>query len=89
MFLGCYYIIANIIGFLISVLNAYYWNNKYVFARNEKNNTPKKLLKVYISYGSTFLLVDIWHVSEYIAPIINLCITIPLNFILNKLWAFK
>ena len=97
VFLGCYYIIANIIGFLISVLNAYYWNNKYVFARNEKNNTPKKLLKVYISYGSTFLLsnillylmVDIWHVSEYIAPIINLCITIPLNFILNKLWAFK
>ncbi len=82
---------------MISVLNAYYWNNKYVFKGNAPNNIPKKILKVYVSYGSTFLLstfllflmVDVWSMSEYIAPLINLCITIPLNFILNKLWAFK
>lgn len=65
---------------MISVLNAYYWNNKYVFKGNAPNNIPKKILKVYVSYGSTFLLstfllflmVDVWSMSEYIAPLIQL-----------------
>lgn len=101
VFLGCNYIVANTVGFIVSVLNAYYWNNKYVFKSDkevvEKKSKVKKLAKVYISYGITFLLstallyvmVDILHISEFIAPIINLCITTPLNFLLNKLWAFK
>ena len=91
------YILAHIIAFIISVLNAYYWNAKYVFKVQKESNKYARLIKVYLSYGITFLLstgllylmVDIMQVSEYIAPLINLCITIPLNFILNKLWAFK
>lgn len=90
------YILANIIAFIISVLNAYYWNNKYVF-KDSAQTKYKKLIKVYLSYGITFLLstfllyimVDCISISKYIAPIINLIITIPLNFLLNKLWAFK
>lgn len=96
VFINVNYLIANIIAFIISVLNAYYWNNKYVFKSNN-NSTFKKLIKVYLSYGITFVLgtvllyvmVDYMHISKYIAPIINLIITIPLNFLLNKLWAFK
>ena len=83
------------------MLNAYYWNNKYVFKAKDKvvtkKDTFKQLIKVYMSYGVTFILstillyvmVDCMHVSEYIAPIINLCITVPINFVMNKLWAFK
>lgn len=90
------YILAYSIGFIISVLNSYYWNNKYVF-KNNKNNIKTKLLKSYIAYGITFLLsniimflqVDILNFSELIAPLISLCITIPLNFLLNKFWIFK
>ena len=90
------YIIANGIGFIVSVLNAYFWNNKYVF-KNNNNNTKLKLFKTYLSYGITFILgnfllylqVDILSISKIIAPIINLVITIPLNFILNKFWTFK
>ena len=99
--INCNYIVANTIGFIISVLNAYYWNNKYVFDSKEKvvtkRDTIKQLIKVYMSYGITFLLstvllyimVDCLDISEYLAPIINLCVTVPLNFVLNKLWAFK
>lgn len=62
-----------------------------------QENKKKGLIKVYISYGSTFLLstgllylmVDIAGISEYIAPLINLCATVPLNFVLNKFWVFK
>lgn len=93
---NCNYIIANIIGFLVSTLNAYYWNNKYVF-KNTTKNKFKVIIKVYISYGVTFIMstcllyvfVDVLKISKYIAPLINLCITVPLNFIVNKLWAFK
>lgn len=99
MYLGMQYILANTIGFILGTLNAYYWNNKYVFKKGEdehRSNT-KSVIKVFISYGITFILstvllylwVDILGISTMIAPIINLIITIPLNFILNKLWAFK
>ena len=33
--------------------------------------------------------IDACGVSEYVAPIINLLVTVPLNFLLNKFWAFK
>lgn len=91
------YIIGNIAGFIISVLNSFYWNNKYVFRSEGKGDWLKKLLKTYVAYGSTFLLstgllfleVQIFSLNEWIAPVINLLITIPLNFIINKFWAFK
>ncbi|MDR3259593.1 MAG: GtrA family protein [Fusobacteriaceae bacterium] len=90
------YMIGHIIGFLVSVLNAYYWNNKYVFKKNEINNF-KPLIKSFIAYGSTFLLstimlyilINYLYISKTIAPIINLTVTIPLNFLLNKFWTFK
>lgn len=96
VFFNVNYIVANTIAFVVSVLNAYYWNNKYVFNKKEKGH-GKSMVKVFASYGSTFLLstgllflmVNILGISELIAPLINLIITIPLNFILNKFWAFK
>ena len=96
LYLGVHYLIANTAGFLVSVLNAYYWNKKFVF-KNLETKISKSLIKTYVSYGSTFLLgtglmfvmVHYLHVSETVAPIINLLVTIPLNFLLNKFWTFK
>ena len=56
------------------------------------------MLKTYLSYAVTGLLlacimswlwVDVLNVSKLIAPLLNLVISVPVNFILNKLWAFK
>jgi len=33
--------------------------------------------------------VKVLHISEFIAPILNLLISVPLNFVINKYWAFK
>jgi len=96
IYINFHYMIANVAAFILSVLNAYYWNKKFVFKKQEEK-TYKSLIKMYTSYGSTFLLstllmfvmVELLKISEYIAPIINLCITIPLNFILTKMWVFK
>lgn len=92
--LGVNYIVSNISGFLVSILNAYFLNSKYVFL---KNNNAKNFLKVFMVYGTTtilstlllYLMVDIIKISDKIAPLINLCITTPTNFYLNKFWAFN
>ncbi len=89
------YLIGNIVGFVISLFNSYYWNNKYVFKK--QNNFLKTIIKLCICYGSTFLLgililyisVNTLCVSEFIAPILVLMVNIPLNFLLNKFWTFK
>ncbi len=94
------YLVAQIIAFVLSVLWSFYWNNKYVFKLGESEGRSiwKALIKTYISYSFTGLflssvLLTFWvrvvGMSEYIAPILNLIISVPLNFIINKFWAFK
>lgn len=93
------YIIANIISFLLSVLWSFYWNNKYVFKLDEGEHRSiwKALLKTYVSYGFTGIIFNnillvLWvrviGINKMLAPIINLIINIPVNFFMNKLWAF-
>lgn len=95
---GLNYLIASIAGFIASIVNSFYWNNKYVFNGTESRVLWKAFVKTFISYAGTglvlsnillYLWVDVIHIHEMLAPIINLFITIPLNFIFNKLWAFK
>ena len=94
------YVAANLIAFILSVLWSFHWNNKYVFveAEGEKRNKWHALLKTYVSYSFTgiiltnilsYVWIDLLGISKYIAPLINLIISIPLNFLINKLWAFK
>lgn len=99
LYFGMHYITANTLGFVVGTINAYFWNNKFVFKKEEGEirDTKKSVVKVFISYGftlglSTVLLafwVDGLHISENVAPILNLLVTIPLNFVLNKFWAFR
>ena len=92
--------LAQLVMFLLSVLWAFYWNNRMVFRakEGEKRDWLPALLKTYVSYAFTSLflsevLLALWvkvlGISAYIAPLINLLITVPLNFVLQKYWAFK
>ena len=97
IFPGVHYVAANAAGFVAGVCNAFYWNNKYVFKEKTETSTLRAFGKVFVSYGGSFLLstllitllVEVLHVSEYIAPLLRLAVTVPLNFFLNKVWAFK
>jgi putative flippase GtrA len=98
LYLGVHYSLANIVGFSVSVLNSYYWNNKYVFISEGKRVWWKTFTKTYISYAGTgiilnnvllYIWIDIFGISSLIAPLINLVIVIPINFIVNKKWAYK
>ena len=91
---------GNIVGFVLSVLWSFYWNNRFVFTvkEGEHRSVWKALLKTYLSYGFTGIILNnvlswVWitqlGISKFIAPVINLLFSVPINFIMNKLWAFK
>lgn len=117
------YFSASIISWLISVLNSYFWSNRFVFKQKEGEQRVwwKTLIKTYISYATTGLILanillfvwnDVVHIGQYLgwlvdivnklgidrdaeaigaycSTILNLIITIPLNFVINKFWAYK
>lgn len=98
--IGVHYLFSSIMGFLASVINAYYWNSKYVFNVDvhEKGFRQKAFIKTFLSYAGTGLVlnnillwiwIDFFKAPELLGPIINLFITVPLNYLLNKFWAFK
>ena len=122
--LGMYYIVGNVLGFIISVLNAYVLQNFFVFRQDEsleKRVWWKVLLKTYVAYAFTGLLLSsvlliFWielikierftppltaligkmgiavenrFVAECVAPVLNLVVSVPINFVINKFWAYR
>lgn len=93
------YMVGSVVGTVVSIANAFYWNDKYVFKSNNNNwkSKLKRLGRTYISYGGTSLLgmfllwagVNYLGISKVFAPPIILLITVPLNFLINKFWTFS
>ena len=100
LWLGVHYLLADPIGLAVSVVNAYYWNNRVVFGDGQKkpfSHHVRMYFKSLAAYGGTFVInllllmlwVEIAGIPQWLAPMINLCVTIPLNFFINKCWTFK
>ena len=126
----CYYVlktnvhVANVMGFIISVLNAFIWQSKFVFKQTEEAAPRvwwKVLIKTYISYSFSGLFLteilllfwlDVINLGQYLggiaawlgsfgvtmsgydlavsaAPFLNMVITVPINFLVNKFWAYR
>ena len=93
------YMVGSVVGTIVSIANAFFWNDRFVFRGNDNDwkSRLKRLGKTYVSYGGTSLLsmfllwveVRFFGIGKAFAPIINLIITIPLNFAINKLWTFR
>ena len=94
------YFAGNISSFLLSVLWSFFWNSKYAFRLEdgETRNPWNALLKTYATYAFTglvlnnvlsYIWIDMMGISKIIAPLINMVIGLPINYVLNKIWAFK
>ena len=91
------YQIANVLAFIVSVLNAYILNRVWVFRKEAKKTAKGAVLRFFASYGFTFLLalflawfwVEIASVSKIYVPFINVLITTPINFLLSKYFSFR
>lgn len=122
--LGAHYILASVLSFIISVLNAYILQNIFVFKQEdglEKRVWWRVLLKTYAAYAFTGLLLNnlfliLWidvirlerftgfitdivnkigipadnkYIAESLAPILNIVVNVPINFVINKFWAYR
>ena len=93
---GDLYMVGSIVGGILSIANAFFWNDRFVF-KGGRQGRLKRLGKTYVSYAGTSILSNVllWlevrllGVPKAVAPIVNLIVTIPFNFIINKLWTFK
>ena len=91
-----WYLLGNVSGFVVSVANAFFWSRRYVF-KDSHESFLRGLLKSYLAYGVSFVFaigllfvqVEWIGISKVLAPILNLIITIPLNFLINKYWTFR
>lgn len=90
------YVIANIAAFMISVFWSFLLNNRFVF--QSKGSLVGTLLKTYAAYAFTGLFLNnilscfwigVLGISKFIAPIPNLLISVPINYVINKYWAYR
>lgn len=98
--LGIHYLVANILGYFMGIVNSFFWNNRYVFV--ERQSGKRRLLRTffrtccsYIGVGFVVenvllvIAVQILQIHETVAPFIAAVLIVPINFIINKLWAYR
>ena len=93
------YLVGSVVGGVVSIANAFFWNDRFVFrgGSDDWRSRLRRLGRTYVSYGGTSLLallllwveVDLLGLNKAIAPLVNLVITVPLNFLINRFWSFK
>lgn len=92
--------ICNASAFVITVFISFMLNSHFVFTQQDDTKISfwKALFKVYVSYSITGLFLtalllyveeSIFGIPHYIATLMNLIVSVPINFILNKFWAYK
>ena len=97
LFPGFDFLIAQFLGFVISVAWAFFFNRRYVFLAP---GAPWKesLIKVYITYSFTgiglssllsLLWVHVLHIPKELVTVLNDTLCFPVNFLLNKYWSFR
>jgi putative flippase GtrA len=92
-------VVTSAFAFVTSTINSYYWNNRYVFKSKYKKVKEhiKSYSKTVLCYGITGLILSPiikialsnLEIPYYIASIMSMLVVVPLNFVLNKMWAFK
>lgn len=87
-------LVVTIIAFIISVINSYFLNSRYVF---HKKKNSLVFLRMIICYALTGLLLSPFikillsmiNIPYWIISLFTLILMLPLNFFINKFWAFN
>ena len=96
--LHIYYIISNIVSWILAVLFAYYVNRKFVFKSTSTNKEKineiinffkYRILSLIIETILMYLLVDIILINDLISKVIVQIIVIILNYLFSKFLIFK
>ncbi len=89
------YIISNILGYFVGLINSFIWNKIWTFGSkgNTGIETAKFLLVFSISYtiqlGALIIIKEIMHIIPEIAQILSVGVYTITSFILNKFFTFR
>jgi putative flippase GtrA len=100
VYCNIHYLAASVTAFFITVGHSFFWNSKYVFKKNadQRRSVLRSLAKTYTSYAFTvlglynallFIQIEKMMISKYIAPLFATALIVPINFFLNRQWAFR
>ena len=92
--IGVPYLIASPLGYICGVVNGYLWSSKVVFKKKRTVENATKFLIVNlivlgVNTGLMWIWVDALSIHKILAQALTICFTMPLNFILNKLWTYR
>ena len=94
--LGMYYILANIIAYILGTVNSYLWNTLWVFKYKDKTSTETtikfiilNLIGLGLNTGILYVLVDLCNLNKFIGLVTTTAIVMIINYIVNKLWVFS
>lgn len=92
--------VVTLLAFIVTVTSSFLLNSRFVFRASEKQ-TAGQLLRAYfktvLCYALTGMVVSpllkLWlgglGVPYWAASLLSLIVTIPLNFVMNKFWAYR
>lgn len=87
--------VANLLGFVVSVLTNYYLNRRWTFRSTGAVATelPKFFTVSVIAYVVNLGVFTIarhgFGASENVSQLIAIACVMPINFVLNKIWSFR
>lgn len=96
--LHIYYIVSNVLAWIIAVIFAYVVNRRFVFQSKSSKSAKVKeirnffifrLLSLLIDTILMYLLVDIFRINDLISKMIVQIVVIVLNYIFSKFFIFK
>lgn len=87
---------ANLIGYIVGVINSFFWNKLWVFQKKDRKFVREALLFLItflICYGLQYIclraLVEKMHISETWSQLLSMGIYTVANYILNRCITFK
>ncbi|TYS69788.1 GtrA family protein [Sutcliffiella horikoshii] len=93
-YLGLNYLVANVIGYCLGVLNSYYWNKRWVFQDNRKRASifykfiAVNVLTLGVQTLFLFLLVNKLGLQPVLANLVAIGASLFINYFLNAKWTF-
>ncbi|MGD6778562.1 GtrA family protein [Sutcliffiella horikoshii] len=94
-YIGINYLAANVMGYILGMLNSYYWNKKWVFQdeRNKASVFYKFVVVNIVTLGVhtllLFLLVDYAELQPIIANLFATGAGLAINYFINSKWTFR
>lgn len=89
------YIIANIIGYFLGVINGFILNRKWVFKSNGKIGAlfikfiSVNIVSLIFSSIFLFVLVNDLYLNKILSQMISTIVTGLFNYIMNRSWTFS